>query len=126
MKQLIESKQAPAAIGSYSQAVKAGNTVYLSGQIPLDPVTMTIAHGDISLQVARIFENLKVVAEAAGGNLDAVVKLTVYLMDLANITVVNDMIKQYFTEPYPARTSIQVAGLPKAAAVEIDAILVLE
>jgi reactive intermediate/imine deaminase len=125
MKQLIESKNAPAAIGSYSPAVKVGNTVYLSGQIPLDPVTMNLVNGDMSLQVVRIFENLKDVAEAAGGNLDGVVKLTVYLLDLANISVVNDTIKKYFTEPFPARTSIQVAALPKNAQVEIDAVLVL-
>jgi reactive intermediate/imine deaminase len=125
MKQLIESKNAPAAIGSYSPAVKVGNTVYLSGQIPLDPVTMNLVNGDMSLQVVRIFENLKDVAEAAGGNLDGVVKLTVYLLDLGNISVVNDTIKKYFTEPFPARTSIQVAALPKNAQVEIDAVLVL-
>lgn len=126
MRQVIETTKAPAAIGSYSQAIKAGNTIYLSGQIPLDPATMNLVEGDIHAQVERVFENLQAVAEAAGGNLDGVTKLTVYLIDLAHIAVVNEAIKKYFKLPYPARTSIQVSALPKASAVEVDAILVLE
>lgn len=125
MSQVITTETAPAAIGSYSQAIKAGNTIYLSGQIPLDPETMTIVEGGINAQVERVFENLQNVVVAAGGNMNAIAKLTVYLMDLSHITVVNEAIKNYFQQPYPARTSIQVAGLPKNSAVEIDAIMVL-
>lgn len=125
MSQVITTETAPAAIGSYSQAIKAGNTIYLSGQIPLDPETMTIVEGGINAQVEQVFENLQNVVVAAGGNMNAIAKLTVYLMDLSHITVVNEAIKNYFQQPYPARTSIQVAGLPKNSAVEIDAIMVL-
>jgi reactive intermediate/imine deaminase len=125
MSQIIDTETAPAVIGSYSQAIKSGNTVYLSGQIPLDPESMTLVAGGIKAEVERVFENLKNVATAAGGNLNAITKLTVYLMDLSNITIVNEAIKKYFQTPYPARTSIQVAGLPKNSAVEIDAIMVL-
>jgi reactive intermediate/imine deaminase len=125
MHTMIETSDAPAAIGSYSQAIKSGQTVYLSGQIPLDPKTMTLVTGDIHAQVECVFKNLKTVAEAAGGNMNGITKLTVFLMDLKNITVVNEAIKKYFKTPYPARTSIQVAGLPKDSLVEVDAIMVL-
>ena len=125
MRQVIESATAPAAIGSYSQAIKTGNTVYLSGQIPLDPTTMTVVEGGIEAEVEQVMKNLQSVATAAGGSLDAVAKLTVYLMDLSHVAVVNESIKRYFKQPFPARTSFQVAGLPKNVAVEIDAIMVL-
>lgn len=123
MRQAIHADQAPAAIGSYSAAIKAGHTVYLSGQIPLNPQTMQLVDGDIRQQVEQVFLNIKNVAAAAGMTLDAVVKLTVYLMDLSHIAVVNEAIARHFSQPYPARTSIQVSALPKSAAVEIDAIL---
>jgi reactive intermediate/imine deaminase len=125
MHTVIETSAAPAAIGSYSQAIKSGQTVYLSGQIGLDPAKMTVT-GDINTQVDTVFKNLKTVAEAAGGNLDGITKLTVYLIDLKNIGVVNDAIKKYFKTPFPARTSIQVVALPKDALVEVDAIMVLK
>ena len=124
MRKAIQTEKAPAAIGSYSQAIQAGGVVYLAGQIPLDPKTMNLVAGDLRAQVVRVFENMKAVAEAAGGNLDRVVKLTVYLMDLSSITVVNEVIADYFKQPYPARTSIQVAGLPKNAVVEIEAVMI--
>ena len=124
MRDVIQTNKAPAAIGSYSTAVRAGNTVYLSGQIPLDPITMTLIEGDIQQQVNQVFENIKNVVEAAGGTLDEVVKLTVYLVDLSAVTTVNEAIAKYFKQPYPARTSIQVSALPKGAAVEIEAIFV--
>jgi reactive intermediate/imine deaminase len=125
MSQVIETQAAPAAIGSYSQAIKAVNTIYLSGQIPLDPVTMKIVEGGITAEVDQVFKNLQSVTKAAGGDLSSIVKLTVYLMDLNNIAIVNEAIKKYFKLPFPARTSIQVAGLPKNSAVEIEAIMVL-
>jgi reactive intermediate/imine deaminase len=124
MKQAIITHQAPAAIGCYSQAIRAGNTLYLSGQIPLQPQTMELVAGDIKAQIKQVFDNLKAVAEAAGTDLDAIVRLTVYLIDIAHLPVVNEMMKNYFTEPYPARTSIQVAALPKGASVEVDAVIV--
>lgn len=126
MRQAIQTPKAPAAIGSYSQAIKVEKTVYLSGQLPLDPETMVLVEGDIAVQVARVFENLKMVAVAAGGNLDAIVKLTVYLVDLSNLAMVNEVMAKYFTMPYPARTSIEVAALPKNAVVEVEAIIVLD
>ena len=126
MRKAISTPSAPAAIGSYSQAIKSGNTVYLSGQIPLDPETMTLVTGPVEKQIECVFENLKNVAEAAGGNLNAVTKLTVFLMDLKNMPAINETIKRYFNEPFPARTSFQVAALPKDAEVEVDAIMVLE
>jgi reactive intermediate/imine deaminase len=125
MLQAIRTKKAPAAIGSYSQAIKVNNIIYLSGQIPLDPDNMNLIDGDISAQIRKVFENLKAVSEAAGGNLNAIVKLTVYLLDLSHLMIVNEVMKQYFNEPYPARTSIEVSALPKGAAIEIDAIMVL-
>ncbi|HYE37644.1 RidA family protein [Methylocaldum sp.] len=124
-KQIIQTNQAPKAIGTYSQAVKVGDTVYLSGQIPLDPATMTLVEGGMDLQIRRVFDNLKAVAEAAGGSLQDVVKLNVFLTDLAHFPLVNEIMAEYFTEPYPARAAIGVASLPRGAGVEMDAIMVL-
>jgi reactive intermediate/imine deaminase len=122
MKKPISTPDAPAAIGTYSQAVRAGDTVYLSGQIPLDPKTMQLAEG-FENQAKRVFENLRVVCRAAGGDFKDVVRVTVYLTDLANFAKVNEVMATYFTEPYPARAAIGVASLPRGAAVEIDAIM---
>lgn len=124
-KTIIKTNAAPAAIGTYSQAVKVDNTVYLSGQIPLNPATMELVDGDIAAQICRVFDNLSAVAEAAGGGLQDIVKLNVFLTDLAHFPVVNEIMAQYFQEPFPARAAIGVAALPKAAAVEMDAIMVL-
>jgi reactive intermediate/imine deaminase len=124
-KEPIHTKRAPAAIGTYSQAIRAGNTVYLSGQIPLDPATMQLVEGDVRAQVRRVFDNLVAVAEAAGGSLAHAVRLTVYLTDLAHFPIVNEIMAEYCKEPYPARAAIGVAQLPRGAAVEIDGILVL-
>ncbi len=124
-KEIISTPKAPAAIGTYSQAVKAGNTVYLSGQIPLDPVTMTLVDGGFEAQTVQMFENLKAVAEAAGGSLADAVKLTIYLTDLSNFATVNAVMSRYFTEPYPARAAVGVKELPRGSLVEADAILVL-
>lgn len=124
-KEIIQTDKAPQAIGTYSQAVKVGHTVYLSGQIPLDPVTMVLVEGDIGTQIRRVFDNLQAVATAAGGGFDDVVKLNVFLTDLANFPIVNEIMGQYFTQPYPARAAIGVAALPKGAAVEMDAIMQL-
>ena len=120
----ISSPDAPAAIGPYSQAVRAGDTVYLSGQIPLDPKTMQIVDG-FENQVKRVFENLRAVCRAAGGDFDRVVRVTIYLTDLGKFSVVNDMMATYFKEPFPARVTIGVASLPRGAAVEIDAVMFL-
>jgi reactive intermediate/imine deaminase len=122
MKKAIQSKGAPAAIGTYSQAVRAGDTVYLSGQIGLDPDTMQMAEG-IDAQTHRVFRNLAAVADAAGMSLDEAVRMTVYLTDLAHFARVNEIMAQYVREPYPARAAIGVAGLPRGALVEVDAIL---
>jgi reactive intermediate/imine deaminase len=124
-KEPIHTPRAPAAIGPYSQAIRAGSTIYLSGQIPLDPKTMEIVKGDIRAQIRRVFDNLAAVAEAAGGSLANAVRLTVYLTDLANFPAVNEIMAEYCKEPYPARAAIGVAQLPRGAAVEIDGILVL-
>lgn len=124
-KEAISTAAAPKAIGTYSQAVRAGQTVYLSGQIPLDPQTMELESGDIAIQIGRVFENLRAVARAAGGDLKDVVKLTVFLTDLGNFALVNEVMARYFTSPYPARAAVGVAALPRGAAVEMDAILVL-
>ena len=113
MRHAIQTDKAPAAIGSYSQAIEKGDTVFLAGQIPLDPATMLLVEGGIKAQVQQVFENIKAVVEAANGNMNHVTKLTVYLMNLNDISVVNDVIAEYFRAPYPARTSIQVAGLPQ-------------
>lgn len=123
-KQTIATSAAPAAIGTYSQAVRAGNTVYLSGQIGLDPQSMQLVDG-FEAQTVRVFENLKAVAEAAGGSLADAVKLTIYLTDLANFAQVNEVMARYFSEPYPARAAVGVKALPRGAVVEADAVLVL-
>ena len=124
-KMAIHTNSAPAAIGTYSQAIKAGGSVYISGQIPLDPNTGEMVTGDIRLQIQRVFNNLAAVAEAAGGSLQNAVKITVYLTDLGHFTAVNKIMESYFDQPYPARAAIGVASLPKGAAVEADAILVI-
>jgi reactive intermediate/imine deaminase len=124
-KEPIHTSRAPAAIGPYSQGIRAGSTVYLSGQIPLDPKTKELVKGDIRAQTKQVFENLAAVAEAAGGSLANAVRLTIYLTDLANFAVVNEVMAEFCTEPYPARVTIGVAQLPRGAAVEIDGILVL-
>ena len=124
-KQRIHSENAPAAIGTYSQAVRTGNLVFLSGQIPLDPATMEIVSGDFEARARQVFDNLRAVAEAAGGTLDQVVKLTVFLTDLDNFATVNRVMEDYFEQPYPARAALGVAALPKGADVEADAILAL-
>jgi len=121
---IISTPKAPAAIGTYSQAVKVGNTVYCSGQIGLDPATMQMVEG-FEAQTVRVFENLKAVAEAAGGSLADAVKLTIYLTDLANFAKVNEVMARYFAEPFPARAAVGVKELPKGGVVEADAILVL-
>ena len=123
-KERVHSEAAPAAIGTYSQAVRVGQTVYLSGQIPLNPLTMELVDGDIEAQIRQVFDNLAAVADAAGGGLSDVVKLTVYLADLGDFQRVNEIMSLYFEEPYPARAVVGVVALPKAAAVEMDAILV--
>jgi reactive intermediate/imine deaminase len=122
-KQIIHTKSAPQAIGTYSQAVRAGDTVYLSGQIPLDPATMQMVPGDIEVEITRVFENLKAVAEAAGGSLAQAVKVNVYLTDLANFAKVNEIMAKYVPEPYPARAAVGVSQLPRGARVEIECIL---
>lgn len=121
----VASDRAPAAIGPYSQAIQAGNTVYLSGQIPLDPANGELVAGDIEVQTVRVFENLKAVAEAAGGSLHQAVKINIYLTDLSHFATVNAVMARYFEQPYPARATLGVAALPRGAAVEADAILVL-
>jgi reactive intermediate/imine deaminase len=122
MKKAIVTTEAPGAIGTYSQAVRAGDTVYLSGQIPLDPKTMQIVEG-FENQVRRVFDNLQAVCRAAGGDFDKVVRVTVYLTDLANFAKVNEVMATYFKEQYPARAAIGVASLPRGSAVEIDAVM---
>jgi reactive intermediate/imine deaminase len=123
---IITTDQAPQAIGAYSQAVKVGNTVYLSGQIPLEPATMQLVEGDMRSQIVRVFENLKAIAIAAGGSLADIVKLTVYLTDLNHFPLINEVMAAYFKEPYPARAAIGVSQLPKGATVEMDAIMVID
>ena len=121
-RQPIATDRAPAAIGPYSQAVRSGSQVFLSGQIPLDPATGQLVEGDISVQSRRVFDNLSAVCTAAGGSLDQVVRVGIYLMDLGDFAAVNAVMAEYFTAPYPARSTIQVAGLPRGARVEVDAI----
>lgn len=123
---IIQSDNAPQAIGTYSQAVKVGRTVYLSGQIPLIPATMTLVEGDFSAQVVQVFENLSAVCEAAGGSLQQIVKLNIFLTDLSHFATVNEIMARYFQQPYPARAAIGVAQLPKDAAVEMDGILITD
>lgn len=124
MKEAIHTTQAPAAIGCYSQAIKVKETLYLSGQIALDPLTKTLVGDDVKAQLIQIFKNLQQVIEAAGLTLNAIVKLTVYLLDIDDLPLVNEVMMQYLTSPYPARTSVQVSALPKGAAVEIEGIAV--
>ncbi|MGB5438389.1 MAG: RidA family protein [Gammaproteobacteria bacterium] len=124
-RETIHTDRAPQAIGTYSQAIRSGTTVYMSGQIPLVPESMQLVEGDIEAQIRRVFDNLSAVAEAAGGTLDDVVKLNVFLVDLAHFALVNEIMAGYFHEPYPARAAIGVAALPKGAQVEMDAVLEL-
>lgn len=125
-RQVIASAQAPAAIGPYSQAVRSGNLVFLSGQIPLDPSTGQLVEADIGSEARRVFDNLKAVCAAAGGSLDQVVRVGIYLTDLGDFGAVNAVMAEYFTAPYPARSTIQVSGLPRGARVEVDAVLALD
>ncbi len=120
---VINTDRAPAAIGTYSQAIKAGATVYLSGQIPLDPTTMQLVDGDMEAQIRQVFDNLTAVCEAAGGGLKDIVKLNIFLTDLNHFALVNEVMASYLQEPYPARAAIGVAGLPKGAGVEMDGIM---
>ena len=125
MKKIIDTSQAPAAIGTYSQAVQVDKTVYLSGQIPLDPKTMQMVEGDFRAQVVRVFENLKAVAIAAESDLSHIVKLTVFLRDMNQFPIVNEVMATYFEQPYPARAVVEVSRLPKDAEVEMDGVLVV-
>ncbi|UYG07712.1 RidA family protein [Halomonas sp. M4R1S46] len=124
-KAVINTDQAPAAIGPYSQAIKAGNTVYLSGQIPLDPATMELVSDDVEAQARQVFTNLKAVCEEAAGTLQDVVKLNLYLVDLDNFAIVNQVMEEFFTAPYPARAAVGVKALPKGSQVEAEAVLVI-
>ena len=124
-REIISTPNAPAAIGTYSQAVKTGNLVFLSGQIPLDPSTMQLVSGDIEAEIRRVFENLKAVAAAAGGTLDNAVKVTVFLTDLGHFAKVNEIMATYFQQPYPARAAVGVAALPRGARVEMECVLAL-
>lgn len=124
-REIIHSDAAPKAIGTYSQAVKCGDTVYLSGQIPLDPETMDVVEGDIEAQIRRVFDNLAAVAAAAGGGLADFVKLNIYLTDLTHFPVVNQVMAEYFSEPYPARAALGVAALPRGVGVEVEGVMVL-
>lgn len=124
-KEIIQTDAAPQAIGTYSQAVKIGTTVYLSGQIPLVPETMEVLDGDINAHIKRVFDNLQAVAQAAGGDLQDIVKLNVFLTDLSHFPIVNEIMSEYFTQPYPARAAVGVAALPKGVGVEMDAIMEL-
>lgn len=125
MQTIINTELAPKAIGPYSQAIKVNHTVYLSGQIPLDPKTMTLVSDDFKTQAVQVFKNLQAVSRAAGADLNAIVKLTIYLTDLAKFSILNEVMMEFFTEPYPARATIQVAALPKEAQVEVDGVLVV-
>ncbi len=124
-KNAIQTDDAPAAIGTYSQAIESNGLVFMSGQIPLDPATMTIVEGDFETRARRVFDNLKAVAQAAGGDLNQIVKLTIYLTDLDNFAAVNSVMAEYFDEPYPARAALGVASLPKGSDVEAEAVLAL-
>ena len=123
---IIQTDRAPQAIGTYSQAVRCNNTVYLSGQIPLDPDSMELVEGDMAAQIRRVFDNLSAVAEAAGGSLGDVAKLNVFLPDLGHFALVNEIMAEYFSQPYPARAAVGVAALPKGALVEMDAVMELD
>lgn len=122
-KTVISTDKAPAAIGTYSQAIKVGPTVYLSGQIPLDPATMQMVEGGFEAQTVQVFENLKAVAEAAGGSLQDVVKLNIFLTDLGNFAAVNEIMARYFEQPYPARAAVGIAALPRNSQVEMDGVM---
>jgi len=124
-REIIHTSNAPEAIGTYSQAVKVGDTVYLSGQIPLVPETMTVVEGDFSTQVRRVFDNLSAVADAAGGSLQDIAKLNIFLTDLSYFGTVNEIMAEYFQQPYPARAAVGVASLPKDVPVEMDAVMYL-
>lgn len=124
-REIIATDKAPQAIGTYSQAVKCGNTVYLSGQIPLDPATMNLVEGDMEASIVRVFENLKAVCEAAGGSLQDIAKLNIFLIDLSHFALVNEVMARYFQLPYPARAALAVAALPKGAQVEMDGVMEL-
>jgi reactive intermediate/imine deaminase len=125
-KTIIQTDHAPQAIGTYSQAVKVDNTVYISGQIPLDPASMEVVAGGIDAEITRVFDNLKAVTTASGGSLADVVKLNIFLTDLGNFPSVNEIMARYFQQPYPARAAIGVAALPKGVGVEMDAVLVID
>jgi reactive intermediate/imine deaminase len=124
-KQIISSANAPAAIGPYSQAVRVGNTIWVSGQIPLDPVTKELVKGDMEVQIRRVFDNLKAIIHAAGASVDDVVKVTIFLIDLSHFALVNKVMAEYFREPYPARAALGVASLPRGAVIEAECILAL-
>jgi reactive intermediate/imine deaminase len=124
-KKALHTDDAPAAIGTYSQAIQTNGLVFMSGQIPLDPATMELVEGDFEARARRVFDNLRAVAEAVGGDLNSIVKLTVYLTDLSNFATVNSVMTEYFDEPYPARAALGVASLPKGADVEAEAVLAL-
>ncbi|MGB1060657.1 MAG: Rid family detoxifying hydrolase [Ketobacter sp.] len=124
-RKIISTDQAPQAIGTYSQAVKCGSTVYLSGQIPLDPATMELVDGDMEASIVRVFENLKAVCEAAGGSMQDIAKLNIFLIDLSHFALVNEVMARYFQQPYPARAAVAVAALPKGAQVEMDGVMEL-
>lgn len=125
-RQVIHTEAAPAAIGPYSQAVKVDRTVYLSGQIPLDPVSMALVEGDVAAQARQVFRNLMAVCEAAGGDLSRIVRLGIYLTDLTRFAEVNAVMSEFFVAPYPARSTIEVSALPREAQVEVDAVMVLD
>jgi reactive intermediate/imine deaminase len=125
-REIIATNQAPQAIGTYSQAVKVNSTVYLSGQIPLISDTMEVVEGDMRVQISQVFDNLKAVAQAAGGSLDKLVKVNIFLTDLSHFPLVNEVMAEYFVEPYPARAAVGVASLPKGVAVEMDAVMELD
>ena len=125
-KEIISTDQAPAAIGTYSQAVKVDNTVYMSGQIPLDPATMEVVSGGIEAEINQVFKNLTAVCKAAGGSLQDIVKLNIFLTDLSNFPIVNEVMAKYFDTPYPARAAIGVSELPKGVGVEMDAVMMVE
>jgi len=125
-KTIIQTDNAPAAIGTYSQAVKVDNTVYISGQIPLDPTSMEVVEGGIDAQITRVFDNLSAITEASGGSLNDIVKLNIFLTDLSCFPTVNEIMAKYFSEPYPARAAIEVSALPKGVGVEMDAVMVLK
>jgi reactive intermediate/imine deaminase len=124
-KQIISTADAPAAIGTYSQGVRVGNTIWISGQIPLDPRTQSLVTGDIEVQARRVFDNLKAIVDAAGATFDDVVKATVFLTDLSHFALVNQIMAEYFREPYPARAAVGVAALPRGAQIEVECIVAL-